>query len=116
MCRVGGFTRSLCLIFACLCVCEANRLGTHEDQSTPRKRERPLKSEFAFSQSSGGSQLFLPSYLNFQMWANPPEVEFQTTLSQSRTRNKISSLLVYVLHKTRYYRHFPIRRVQKRQR
>ena len=35
------------------------------------------------------------------MWANPPEAEFQVTLSKLRKRYKISSLLVYVLLKTR---------------
>ena len=36
------------------------------------------------------------------MYANPPEAEFQRTISKLRTRNKISSLLdVYVLHETR---------------
>ena len=35
------------------------------------------------------------------MWANPPEVEFLGTISKCRKRNRISSLLVYVLHKTR---------------
>ena len=33
--------------------------------------------------------------------ANPPEAEFQGTISKLRKRNKILSLLVYVLHKTR---------------
>ena len=41
------------------------------------------------------------SYPLCQMWANPPEAEFQETISSLRKRNKISSLLVYVLHKTR---------------
>ena len=31
--------------------------------------------------------------------ANPPEVEFQGILSKFRNRNKISPLLVYVLHR-----------------
>ena len=35
------------------------------------------------------------------MQANPPKVEFKATISKFRKRNKISSLLVYVLHKTR---------------
>ena len=35
------------------------------------------------------------------MSAIPPEFEFQGTVSKLRKRNKISSLLVYVLHKTR---------------
>ena len=35
------------------------------------------------------------------MWANRLELKFQVTTSKLRKRNKISSLLVYVLHKTR---------------
>ena len=49
------------------------------------------------------------------MWANPPEAEFQVTISKLRKRNKISSLLVYVLHK-REIRHFHVVVVQKRER
>ena len=43
----------------------------------------------------------IPTHLLCQMWANPPEAEFQVTISKLRKRNKISSLLVYVLYKTR---------------
>ena len=35
------------------------------------------------------------------MYANPPEFEVQGTLFKFTKRNKISSLLVYVHHKTR---------------
>ena len=35
------------------------------------------------------------------MYANPPEAEFLGTLSKFRKKNKISSLLVYILHKTK---------------
>ena len=35
------------------------------------------------------------------MWANPPEAEFQVTISKLRKRNKISSLVVYAVHKKR---------------
>ena len=35
------------------------------------------------------------------MYANPPEFEFHVTKFESRKRNIISSLSVYVLHKTR---------------
>ena len=54
-----------------------------------------LKSEFAFFQSL--SQLFLPTY--FVKCINPPGVEFFGAISKYRKINKISSLLVYVLHK-----------------
>ena len=40
------------------------------------------------------------SYLLGQIYANPSEFEFQGTIFKFRKRNKISSLLVYVLHKT----------------
>ena len=50
------------------------------------------------------------------MLANPPEGEFQVTIFKLRKRNKISSLLVYVLHKTREFRHFHVVIVQKRER
>ena len=43
----------------------------------------------------------IPTHLLCQMWANPPEAEFQVTISKLRKRYKISSLLVYVLLKTR---------------
>ena len=49
------------------------------------------------------------------MYANPPEDEFQGTISAFRKRNKISSVLVYVLNKMRI-RHFHVVVVQKRQR
>ena len=35
------------------------------------------------------------------MHGNPPEFDFQVTIFHFRKRNKISSLPVYVLHKTR---------------
>ena len=35
------------------------------------------------------------------MYANPPESEFQGTIFKFRKRSKSSSLLVYVLYKTR---------------
>ena len=54
--------------------------------------------DFAFLQSL--QRLFLPYSLLCQMYANPPEAEFQGTMAKLRKRNKISSLLVYVLHKT----------------
>ena len=41
----------------------------------------------------------IPTHLLCQMWANPPEAEFQGTIAKLKQRNKISSLLVYVLHK-----------------
>ena len=43
----------------------------------------------------------IPTYLLGQMYANPPEFEFQVTIFEFRKRNIISSLPVYVLHKTR---------------
>ena len=43
----------------------------------------------------------IPTPLLCQMQASPPGVEFLRTISKCRKRNKISSLLVYVLHKTR---------------
>ena len=54
--------------------------------------------DFAFLQSL--QRLFLPYSLLCHMYANPPEAEFQGTMAKLRKRNKISSLLVYVLHKT----------------
>ena len=41
--------------------------------------------------------IFPPTY--FVSQANPPEVEFQGIISKFRERNKISPLLVYVLHR-----------------
>ena len=41
------------------------------------------------------------SYLLCQMYANPPEFELQGTIFKLRKRNKILSLLVQVLRKTR---------------
>ena len=41
------------------------------------------------------------THLLCQLQANPPEAEFQGTIAKLKKRNKISSLLVYVLHKTR---------------
>ena len=46
----------------------------------------------------------------------PSWFEFQGTISKSRKINKISSLNVYVLHRTRNYRHFHVVVVEKRQR
>ena len=43
----------------------------------------------------------IPTHLLCQLWANPPKAEFQGAKFKLRKRNKISSLLVYVLHKTR---------------
>ena len=43
----------------------------------------------------------IPTHLLCQMQANPPEAEFQGTKFKLRKRNKISPLLVCVLHKTR---------------
>ena len=43
----------------------------------------------------------IPTYLLCQMHGNSPEFEFQVTIFESRKRNIISSLPVYVLHKTR---------------
>ena len=43
----------------------------------------------------------IPTHLLCQLLANPPGVEFLDTISKYRKRNKISSLLIYVLHKTR---------------
>ena len=43
----------------------------------------------------------IPTYSLCQVHANPPEFEFQRTIFKFRKRNKISSLPVYVLHKTR---------------
>ena len=43
----------------------------------------------------------IPTHLLCRMYENPPQVEFQGTISKFRNRNKISSLLVYVLLKTR---------------
>ena len=43
----------------------------------------------------------IPIYLLCQMYANPSEFKFQGTVFKFRERNKISSLLVYVLHKLR---------------
>ena len=49
------------------------------------------------------------------MKANPPEAKFQMTISKLRKRSKISSLLVYVLHKCEI-RHFYVLVVLKRER
>ena len=57
----------------------------------------------------------IPTHLLCQMWANPPEVEFQGTISKVRKRNKISSLLVFFLQK-RELRRFHVVIVQWRQR
>ena len=43
----------------------------------------------------------IPTHLLCRMYKNHPQVEFQGTISKFRNRNKISSLLVYVLLKTR---------------
>ena len=47
--------------------------------------------------------MLIVSYLLCQMWANPPELNSMGTVGsiQFRKRNKILSLLVYVLHKMR---------------
>ena len=45
--------------------------------------------------------VIIPTHLLCQMLANPPEGDFQVTIFKLRKRNKISSLLAYVLHKTR---------------
>ena len=45
----------------------------------------------------------IPTYLLCQMKENPSGTEFLGTISKFRKRNKISSLLLYVLHKTRSY-------------
>ena len=42
----------------------------------------------------------IPTHLFCQILADPPGVEFQGTITKFRKRNKISSSLVYVLHKT----------------
>ena len=42
----------------------------------------------------------IPTHLLCQKLTNPPGVEFQGTITKFRKRNQISSLLVYVLHKT----------------
>ena len=42
----------------------------------------------------------IPTPLLCQKLADPPGVEFEGTISKFRKRNKISSELVYVLHKT----------------
>ena len=42
----------------------------------------------------------IPTYLLCQMYTNPPEFEFQGTIYKFTKRNKLSSLLVYLLHKT----------------
>ena len=39
----------------------------------------------------------IPTHLLCQLEANPPKAEFQGTIFKLRERNKISSLLVYVL-------------------
>ena len=66
-----------------------------------RQRERRLKSEFAFFQFL--QRLFLPSYYVKcrRTVLRSPEAEFQVTISKLRKRNKISSMLVYIPHKTR---------------
>ena len=43
----------------------------------------------------------IPKHLLCQLLANPPEAEFQGTIFKLKNGNKISSLLVYVHHKTR---------------
>ena len=43
--------------------------------------------------------MIIPTDLLCQMKANTPEVEFQGAISKFRKRSKISSLLLYVLHK-----------------
>ena len=41
----------------------------------------------------------IPAYLVFQMYENPPGVQFLKALSKFRKRKKSLSLLVYDLHK-----------------
>ena len=65
------------------------------DLTTRQQRERRL----TFFQSL--TRLRIPTYLLCQMNGNSPEFEFQVTIFESRKRNIISSLPVYVLHKTR---------------
>ena len=50
------------------------------------------------------------------MWANASGVEFLRNIAKFQERNKISSLLVYILHKTREIGHFHVVVVQIRQR
>ena len=42
----------------------------------------------------------IPTHLLCQLYANPPGIEILGPISKFRKRNKISSLLVYVLYKT----------------
>ena len=65
---------------------------------TRRQRERLLKSAFAFFQSL--SRLFLPSYF-IKCRRTLLELNSKEQYLNSQTEIKISSLLVYVLHKTR---------------
>ena len=57
-----------------------------------------------------------PTILLCQMWANTSGVEFLRNIAKFQERNKISSLLVYILHKTREIVHFQVVVVQIRQR
>ena len=57
------------------------------------------KKEFEFLPSLFNSDYSYP--LTLSNLANPPEGDFQVTIFKLRKRNKISSLLAYVLHKTR---------------
>ena len=45
--------------------------------------------------------VIISTLLLCRMQASPPEAEYQETISKLSERSKISSLLVYVLHKTR---------------
>ena len=45
--------------------------------------------------------MIIPTHLLCQMYAKPPDGEFQVTIFKLRKRNKISSLFVNVRHKTR---------------
>ena len=45
--------------------------------------------------------VIISTLLLCRMQASPPEAEYQGTISKLSERSKISSLLVYVLHKTR---------------
>ena len=57
-----------------------------------------------------------PTILLCQMWANASGVEFFRNIAKFQERNKISSLLVYILHKTREIGYFQVVVVQIRQR
>ena len=84
-------------------------------QRRERQRERDfIYKDFKIQQRDGNESVakkwiwvlsvfiaIIPTHLLRQKQASPPEAEFLGTISKFRKRHKISSLLLYLLHKTR---------------